>query len=168
MGTGKSAVGRLLARRLRREFFDTDLWIEQQAAMSIPALFREFGETAFRDLETEAARQVSERRRLVVSTGGGILGRDENLELLRRGGVLICLSANPEVILQRTAPWENRPMLRTAEDPAAAVERLLAERASRYELADWTVDTSALSREQVAEQICERLPSLYRIAATRS
>jgi shikimate kinase len=168
MGTGKSAVGRLLARRLRRRFFDTDAWIVGEAAMPIPSIFAEFGETAFRDLETNAAREVSTPGNLVVSTGGGMLGRDENVELLRRGGVLVCLAASPQVILQRTAPWENRPMLLTAPDPAVAVERLLAERSPRYALADWTLDTSGVSVPEVVDQICERLPSLFQAWNTPS
>lgn len=168
MGTGKSAVGRALARRLRRSLVDTDAWITAEASMPIPTLFAEFGEKAFRDLETEAARHVSEPAGLVVSTGGGILGRDANVELLRAGGVLVCLSARPEVILKRTAPWENRPMLKTAADPAEAVERLLAERAPRYALADWTLDSSGLTIPQVVDRICERLPSLFQDWTTRS
>jgi shikimate kinase len=168
MGTGKSAVGRSLARRLRRRFVDTDQWIRCEAGMTIPEIFERFGEQAFRDLETEAARAVSHLRRAVVSTGGGMLGRDENVELLRAGGVLINLQARPEVILERTAPWEGRPMLKTAPDPRQAVEQLLAARAPRYALADWTLDTSDMQIEEVVDQICEKLPSLSRIARTPS
>jgi shikimate kinase len=168
MGTGKSAVGRGLARRLRRRFYDTDAWVTREADMSIPRLFERFGESAFRDLETQAAARAATPNRLVVSTGGGILARDENLDLLRRGGAVLCLTSRPEVILERTAPWENRPMLKTASSPREAVERLLAERAPRYALADWTLDTSDLAIDQVVDRICERLPSLYRIASTRS
>src|SRR3954452_24694484 len=168
MGTGKSAVGRRLARRLGRRVFDTDVWVARRAGAAIPEIFERDGERRFRDLETQAAREVSRRRGLVVSTGGGILGRDENLELLRSGGALVCLQARPEVILARTAPWEGRPMLRTAPDPRQAVERLLAERGPRYALADWTLDTSDLTADQVVDRICARLPPLSEIAATRS
>jgi shikimate kinase len=168
MGTGKSAVGRALSRRLGRRLFDTDAWITSEAAMSIPSIFAEFGETAFRDLETQATLRVARPQGLVVSTGGGILGRDENLRSLRGGGVLVALAARPEVILRRTAPWENRPMLKTAPDPHAAVERLLAERGPRYALADWTVDSSDLTVTEVVDRICERLPSLFQDWRTRS
>jgi shikimate kinase len=168
MGTGKSVVGKRLARRLDREFLDTDRWIRAETGMSIPAIFRDHGEQAFRDMESAAARAITERRGLVVSTGGGILGRDENVELLRSSGVLVCLAARPEIILARTAPWEGRPMLKTAENPREAVEQLLAARADRYALADWTLDTSDLTPNQVVDTLCERLPSLYSIAATRS
>lgn len=167
MGTGKSAVGRRLARRLNRPFVDTDAWIVRRAGRSIPEIFQLHGETAFRDLETAAARAYSRPSRCVLSTGGGMLGREENVALLRQGGVLICLDAAPEVILERTAPWEGRPMLKTAANPRQAVERLLAERAERYALADWRIDTSDLSLDQVTEAICERLPSLFQAAATR-
>lgn len=160
MGTGKSAVGRQLARRLRRDFLDTDQWIRLEAGMSIPEIFRQFGETAFRDLETAAARHIASRSGLVVSTGGGMLGRDENLKVLRSNGVLICLQARPEVLLERTKPWEGRPMLKTAANPRQAIERLLAERAPRYALADWTLDTSDMEIGQVVNTICEKLPSL--------
>jgi shikimate kinase len=160
MGTGKSAVGRQLARRLRRDFLDTDHWIRIEAGMPIPEIFSRFGETAFRDLETEAARYVARSSGLVVSTGGGMLGRDKNIELLRSNGVLICLQARPEVLLERTKPWEGRPMLKTAPNPQAAIERLLAERAPRYALADWTLDTSDMEIGQVVSRICEKLPFL--------
>lgn len=168
MGTGKSAVGRLLARALRRRRFDTDLWVSRTAGLPIPEIFARYGEETFRDLETEAARVVSFPSGLVVSTGGGILGRDENVELLRKGGALVCLEARPEVILARTAPWESRPMLRTALDPREAVTRLLEERAPRYALSDWTLDTSDLTLDQVVDQLCARLPSLFQAAAIRS
>lgn len=168
MGTGKSAVGRALARRLNRRLFDTDAWITSEAAMPIPSIFAEFGETAFRDLETLAAARVGRPQSLVVSTGGGILGRDENLRSLREGGVLVALTARPEVILKRTAPWENRPMLKTAPDPRQAVERLLAEREPRYALADWSLDSSDLTVSEVVDRICERLPSLFQTWSTRS
>jgi shikimate kinase len=160
MGTGKTTVGRLLARRLYRQFLDTDAWVVGTTGMLIPEIFAEFGEKAFRDTETEAARHVAESERLVVSTGGGIMGREENIRLLRKNGVLINLTARPEVIVRRTAPWTNRPILRDAPNPEEAVERLLAERAPQYAQADWTFDTSELPLPEVVDLICARLPSL--------
>jgi shikimate kinase len=168
MGTGKSTVGRALARRLRRAFFDTDAWVECEAGMRISQLFSEFGEQAFRDVETLAAEEVARRRRLVVSTGGGILGRERNVALLRAAGVLICLTASPDEILRRTAPWESRPLLRDAADPRAVVEGLLAERASLYAQADWCVDTSGVQIPQLVDEICEKLPSLFPARTTPS
>lgn len=168
MGVGKSAVARQLGHRLNRRVFDTDAWIVRKAELPIPEIFARFGESRFRDLETRAAQAAARYGNRVVATGGGILGRDENLEWLRHRGVLIALQARPEVILARTAPWENRPMLRTAANPQEAVERLLAEREPRYALADWTVDTSDLTISEVVDQICAALPSLYQAAVIRS
>ena len=159
MGAGKSAVGRRLSRELGRTFFDTDRWIADQAGCSIPEIFARYGEPAFRDLESEAAAEVARRRGLVVSTGGGILGRVANVALLRSSGVLVFMAARPEVILARTAPWDTRPLLRDAADPRAEVERLLRERQPAYDAADLTVDTSDQSIAEVAEEICARLLS---------
>jgi shikimate kinase len=167
MGTGKSTLSRLLARKLRRPRIDTDDWITWEATMSIPEIFERFGEDAFRDIETQAARHVAGLRNHIVSTGGGILNRDENVRLLQSSGVLICLTARPEVIVARTSASPGRPLLQGKEDRQAEVARLLAERAARYALADWTVDTSEESLEEVVPKICERLPSLFREAATR-
>lgn len=129
--------------------------------MSIPRIFAELGEPAFRDLETRAAQAFSLPRKQVVSTGGGILGREDNVRLLRAGGLLVCLRARPEVVLKRTAPWDNRPMLRDEADPADAVRRLLAQREPQYAQADFAVDTSDLTVPQVVEEICARLTSQF-------
>lgn len=158
MGTGKSAVGRALARRLRRRYVDTDGIIRQQTCMSIAEIFSEFGETAFRDVETEAAREAAAHRNVVIATGGGILGRDENVEILRSTGILVCLTAQPEVIARRTRPWTSRPLLANAPDPEERVRTLLAERAERYALADYTIDSSDLEIPDVVERICAVLP----------
>jgi shikimate kinase len=168
MGTGKSAVGRTLAARLRRRFLDTDSWIRRRAGKSIPEIFRREGEAAFRELEAAAVEHVAGLRRTVVSTGGGILVRPGNLERLRASGILICLTSRPEVILARTAPWRGRPLLQAAADPRGAVERLMEERQALYARADWSVDSSDLRVDEVVDRICSELPSLFTIAATRS
>jgi shikimate kinase len=168
MGVGKSAVAKRLSRRVGSRFFDTDVWIVRTAGMPIPEIFARYGEPHFRELETKAARAASLHGNRIVATGGGILGRDENLSWLQCNGVLVALTARPEVILARTAPWDNRPILRTAANPREAVERLLAEREPRYALADWSLDTSDLTVPQVVDQLCEALPSLFPVAATRS
>src|SRR5687768_13052601 len=111
MGTGKSAVGQRLARRLGKRFIDTDLRIVEAAGCSVAAIFQAEGERGFRDRETELLRTLVGSSNGVVATGGGILGRDENVELLQRIGPLVCLTARPELILERTRPWEERPLL---------------------------------------------------------
>lgn len=168
MGTGKTTAGRLLAERLGRPWRDTDDYIRREAGLSVPAIFSRLGEERFRELETRAAAEYSEPWGLVLSTGGGILGTDENVELLRRGGVLVCLTARPGEIIRRIRNPHERPMLLTAATPEEAVARLLEERAPRYALADWTLDTTDLSSDQVTEAICTELPSLFQRWSTRS
>jgi shikimate kinase len=157
MGTGKTAVGRELAARLERAFVDTDERIAAAAARTIPEIFASEGEAGFRDRETTAIRSLLEHPTAVIATGGGILGRTENIELLQSIGPLVCLTARPEVILERTRPWADRPLLAGAAAPAALVDSLLRERASRYALADLIIDTSDLTVAQVVEEICRGL-----------
>src|SRR3712207_6229276 len=111
MGTGKSAVGRALAARLGRRFVDTDALIEVAAGVPIPRIFAEGGEGVFRSFESSVIAEAAELCSAVIATGGGALGRAENVARLRETGHLVCLTARPEVILERTAPWSNRPML---------------------------------------------------------
>src|SRR5438874_7053483 len=132
MGTGKSVVGQRLADRLGRQYVDTDDRLTLDAGRSIPEVFEAEGEAGFRDRETAVLKALVGITGTVLATGGGILGRPENLALLRGLGPLVCLTARPEIILERTQPWESRPMLARATDPRAAVERLLAERAPQY------------------------------------
>src|SRR5262249_21395199 len=129
MGTGKTAVGRELAAQLNRCFVDTDTWIEEEAGVPIPEIFARQGEEALRSLEAAAVARAAALREAVIATGGGALGREENLRWLRASGVLVCLTARPEVILARTAPWTDRPMLAGAADPIARIAELLASRA---------------------------------------
>jgi shikimate kinase len=157
MGTGKSAVGRELAARLERAFVDTDEQIAAAAAQTIPEIFASEGESGFRDRETAVVRSLLGHPTAVIATGGGILGRHENIQILRTIGPLVCLTARPEVILERTRPWTERPLLAGAAAPAELVGTLLRERATRYALADMTVDTSDLTVEQVVDEICRGL-----------
>lgn len=153
MGTGKSAVGACLAERLGWPLVDTDLLVATEAGCSIPEIFAREGEAGFRERESAAVASAAARDRVVIATGGGVLGRDENVRRLRAKGRLICLTARPEVILARTAPWRDRPLLAGSQDPREAVERLLSARQPRYALAEFTLDTSDLTVAEVADRI---------------
>lgn len=159
MGTGKTSVGRLLAARLGCAFHDLDRKIEEKYGMSIPAMFREHGESYFRAREKEAVRAAAQRANLVIATGGGTVKDPENVTLLRRRGILVALTADVDTILQRTATRGRRPVLDHADagDRRAAVMQLLAERRHIYEDADITVDTSGRSPLEVAERILQAL-----------
>ena len=155
MGTGKTSTGKTLAARLGFSFLDLDEAIEQAAGMTIPAIFEQFGEEGFRAREREAVKLAAERRNTVISTGGGTVKSQENMEALRAGGVVVCLQADVDTILQRTITQGQRPVLdgRDAGDRRKAIEQLMQERAQLYTHADYTVDTSNLSPLQVVDDI---------------
>lgn len=163
MGTGKSAVGRVLARRTGFRHLDTDAEIERRAGKTIPQVFADDGEEAFRARETEFLASLtawSEDEPLVLSTGGGTPLRAENANLLKRTGTVVWLQVAPEAILARVAhSLHERPLLAAHQaDPLARIESLLASRAEAYAaLADIVLDTSdcASSEEGAARLMTE-------------
>ena len=101
MGTGKTTVGQMIAQRLGRQFVDTDQWIEGRAGKSVAAIFAEDGEDRFRAWEAEACEALSEPQSLIIATGGWMLGAQKNRAAMQRGGRMLCLWAEPDVILAR-------------------------------------------------------------------
>ncbi len=156
MGTGKSEVGRRLAQRLGRSFVDTDQTIEERAGKRVAAIFADEGEAAFRRLECEAVADAASRGGAIIAVGGGAVLDPENVRRLREAGVLVHLTARPEVIERRVGRSGSRPLLR--DDPHATVRRLLAERGPAYAAAaDVAVDTSERNVEEVVEEIQQAL-----------
>ncbi|MBL7126065.1 MAG: shikimate kinase [Dehalococcoidales bacterium] len=154
MGTGKTAVGRLLAEKLGRGFIELDALIEQIAGKTIPEIFAKDGETAFRELEIEATRDVAGKENTVVACGGGVVLNQINIDRLRKHSVIVYLTASPEAILKRTLSDTNERPLLVAEDKTGEVRKLLEFRQPFYErAADITVDTSGLEVAGVVEQI---------------
>ncbi len=152
MGTGKTVVGKALAAELNFSYLDTDDLIEQRAGKTIARIFAEYGEPYFRDLETEVIRSLAGRQRHVVATGGGCVMRDENWLAMRQAGLVVCLTARPEVIFERTRRETHRPLLQTP-NPMARICELLDRRAAFYARADHRVDTSDLTPAQVTRQV---------------
>lgn len=152
MGTGKSSVGKYLAQRLGKQFVELDEEIIKRAGKSIPTIFAEDGETAFRKLEAEVVEEWSQGENLVISTGGGAVINPKNVENLRKKGVLIGLSARSEVILARIENDNNRPLL-AVEDRLGKIQEMLEQRSPFYQLADYTVDGSELTLQEVGEHI---------------
>lgn len=152
MGTGKSAVGTLLAQRLQREFFDTDTLIEQASGQTIASVFAEKGEAYFRELEKQVIRQVCQKQEVVIATGGGAIVNVDNATCLKESGTVICLTASPETIVQRVQGNKDRPLLQ-GEEPLTKIRSLLTTRAEAYARADVTIDTSALNPSEVMAMI---------------
>ncbi len=158
MGTGKTAVGKALAEKLGREFIELDPLIEQKAGKTIPGIFRDDGEIAFRELEIAVTKEAAGRKKAVIACGGGIVLNKINIDRLREEAAVVYLTASPEVILGRTrSDDEERPLLKVA-DPARAIRELLEFRKPFYQrAAEITVDTSNLDIESVANEIINRL-----------
>ena len=161
MGTGKSAVGRLVAEQLHFAFLDTDTVIEARAGKSISQIFEEQGETAFREIEQRIVKELSQRDRTVISTGGGLVVNPANLTSLKEHALVVCLWASPETIWLRVKNQNHRPLLEEA-DPLEKIRRLLAERAPFYKQANVLVNTELRSPREVAQQVLHQ----FRIART--
>jgi shikimate kinase/3-dehydroquinate synthase len=157
MGTGKTAVGQTVARQMDCSFVDMDAEIEARAGKTIARIFAEDGETAFRGMEAALCRELCQAppaAPLVIATGGGTLVDPANRALIMESGTLICLSCDPDEVLQRVGADGNpdRPLLDVA-DPRAEVERLLKARCGAYQAIPWQIDTTGLSVEEVAAQV---------------
>jgi len=152
MGTGKTAAGRELARRLGRAFVDMDAAIEERAGKSIARIFSQEGEAAFRRLEADLCRELAAGRSRVIATGGGALLSEENLAIMRASGPVICLTASIEATLHRLAAAQDRPLL-DVTDRRARIAALLAERTEAYDRIPLQIDTTGLSVDQVVEEV---------------
>ena len=153
MGAGKSAVGRELSRRTDWPRYDTDEMIREQFGISIPDIFARHGEPAFRDSETALLKTLQRGLASIVVTGGGIILRGENVQLLRGMGRIIWLDADEEVLWQRASRHSTRPLLQTP-DPRSRFAELLRERLPLYQTAaDYRIDTSSSSIAEVTDEI---------------
>jgi shikimate kinase len=159
MGTGKTTVGKALASKLKRKFIDLDDVIEQKEGSKITDIFASKGETYFRDLESEALREIAERGGCVSACGGGIVLRDDNIKVMKDSGDIICFDASPEVIYERTKHYTHRPLL-NVKDPKAKIKELLDERAPFYAKIENHIDSSDLSMEEQIKEAIKILKSL--------
>jgi shikimate kinase len=157
MGAGKSSVGRCLQRRTGLACFDTDEIISKELGLSIPEIFSRYGEEAFRQAETETLREFGSHGEAIIVTGGGIVLRKENSELLKRLGMVVWLEAAEETLLERASRRGNRPLLQT-ENPGATLSEMLQVRAPLYAIvADIRVNTTALRHDEVADVILAQI-----------
>ena len=156
MGVGKSTVGRLAATALGRPFLDLDDLIVERSGTSIPDLFAQRGEPAFRELETASLCEAQTLSDSVLSVGGGVPCRAANVPLLRAMGCLALLTALPITILSRVQPVESRPMLAGAADPLQRIEELLSARRTYYEIADFAIATDGRTPDECAADVVDR------------
>jgi shikimate kinase len=153
MGSGKSAVGRQLAKMLRRDFHDSDAVIEARTGVDIPLIFEKEGEAGFRRREREVIEALTALDDVVIATGGGAILDPGNRAALASRGLVVYLDASVEQQLERTRLSSHRPLLETP-DPAARLAALMLERAPLYrELAALTVATDGRMVREVAQEI---------------
>lgn len=162
--TGKTSVGRILAGALGRRFLDTDMMIEEKERVSIGDIISSHGWPYFREIEARVIKEISTMDRLVVATGGGVVMDGENVANLRRNGWMVWLTAEPEVVKERMVgeleTGIKRPSLTGGRDPLREIEDTLDKRRLAYrDSADFKVDTSKLSIQEVAERIMESIPN---------
>lgn len=156
MGTGKTEVGKELSRLLDMKLIDVDTEIEKSRKLTINDIFKKFGEPRFREIETEMIKNLSEKKNIIISTGGGAVLKQENMNALRKNGVIVCLTASPETILKRTSRNSDRPLLQV-ENPLKKIKELLNFRKPFYEKADIIINTNDKTPLQIAEEIIDEI-----------
>ena len=153
MGTGKSTLGRYLAKRMRAKFIDMDIAIENDLGMSVADIFKRYGENYFRQQERELVKRLSAKSGMIIATGGGTVKNPANVADLKKNGVIFCLEASIDELVLRTNKPGVRPVLDKMDkgDRRKAIEELLEKRKNIYEkAADYHVDTTEWNEEMLA------------------
>jgi shikimate kinase len=165
MGAGKTTVGRMLARRLKLRFVDSDHEIEARCGVKIPVIFEIEGEPGFRAREAQAIAELTTLDGIVLSTGGGAALAASNRALLAARGTVVYLRARPEDLYDRVRHDRNRPLLATA-DPLGRLRELYAERDPLYlEVADIVMDTGEQSVQILARRLLDKLEQQWKASA---
>lgn len=156
-GTGKSAVGHLVAERLGMQLIGMDAEIVKQSGISIPEIVEQFGWTEFRDRETAEALKLAGLDGLVIDCGGGVIERPENVEILQQNARVFWLKASVETIVARIEGDTERPALVEGKTFTEEVADVLQRRTAKYQsAAHHEIDTDALTPQQVADEIVVR------------
>ena len=158
MGTGKTSVGRHLAKEKKLNFIDLDELIELKEQRRIVDIFAKDGEAYFRKIEKKILKEVSTQKKFVVACGGGVVLDKDNIKLMKKTGKMICLYASPGEILKRVSANTNRPLLNVS-GPEKRIELLLKMRAPYYMQADKIVDTTYFTVKEVTSKIIKILAS---------
>ena len=153
MGVGKTEIGKLLAKKLKMTYIDTDAIIENEQGITINDIFAKKEEESFREMETKLIGKLAKIDGHVVATGGGMILRPDNVKKLKAIGPLVLLWADPDTVFERVKEAGTRPLLNVA-DQKAKIKEILEFRAPIYKgIADLEVDTSLLSPEEASNRI---------------
>ena len=155
-GTGKSVVGKLVSERLQMKCIAMDSRIVEKAGMSIPDIVYNHGWTTFRDMESEVTRELAELDDIIIDTGGGVIERPENIDVLQANSCIIWLKASVDAIVSRIQGGTERPSLTGEKSFTEEVAEVLERRTPRYRnAAQYEIDTEQLTPEQVADRIIQ-------------
>jgi shikimate kinase len=165
MGAGKTTAGRILARRLKRAFHDSDQEVERRCGVRVPLIFEIEGEAGFRAREVAVIAELTALEEVVLATGGGAVLAEASRRHLAGRGAVIYLHARPAALYERVRQDKNRPLLATA-DPLARLQELYAVRDPLYrEIADIVVDTGRQSVQGLARQLLAQLRDEWKLSA---
>ena len=157
MGTGKTTVSDYLENITGKEKIDSDSYIVEKSGMKISDIFEKYGEDYFRNMETEAISEISSKSSIIISCGGGVPMRDENVKLLKENGAVILLTASPSVILERVKDSDSRPILNNNMNEAF-IKNLMDKREKKYSsVSDITIDTDNKSIEEICDEIIHKV-----------
>ena len=156
MGSGKSTVGKILAEKLNLEFIDIDKEIEKQTGLTIPQIFKTYGEQHFRKLERKQIENFVNKQGYVVSTGGGLGANPENMEKMKKSGYVVWLDVSLDEILKRCQNDTNRPLLNQPKDN---IEKLYDERKEVYQKSHIHINADGKTPEEIADEIIKRCKS---------
>lgn len=159
MGAGKTTIGKLLAKQMQREFVDSDWYIEAQTGADIPWIFAKEGEAGFRDRETKAIDELTQKTAVILATGGGAVMREENREMLSSRGVVVYLNATVDVQMARTAKDKSRPLLQQP-NPRKVLADLYQQRHPLYlDTADIVMTTGHTYPKQMVSELLAQIVS---------
>lgn len=166
MGSGKSTIGKVLARMLHKPFVDLDHQIESKCGVKIPVIFEIEGEQGFRKREAQVLEEVTEQPGIVLATGGGAILQEHNRALLAERGIVIYLKASVDELYRRTSRDRNRPLLAT-KDPKGKLRELLAQREALYdEVADIIMETSSSTVTSVVHRLIDKINQYRKFQCT--
>lgn len=159
MGVGKSSVGKLLAEKLNRQYFNIDDRIVESAGKPITKIFEENGEEHFRQLEYDALKSVAEEKNAVISCGGGIVMKNDNMKIISETGTSVFLSAATDTLIERIGDSTGRPLLNGIQDEEKfeKIKNSVALRLPKYLSADFTLDTNDKTIEIITDEIIGQL-----------
>lgn len=157
MGVGKTTVSSYLSKILNRKYIEIDEYIEEQQNMTISKIFEKYGETYFRDLETETLKMLNSTDNTIISCGGGIVLREENIDLMKKQGKIILLTATPQTVYDRVKFSNERPILNNNMN-VEFISSLMEKRKIKYlNSADLIIDTNDKTIEKICEEIISNI-----------